>query len=71
MQALSEPRLRRRLRRGPVHRPVEKGTADGKTRISCAGVKCATWDPRPCESRHEAQFWYDRHVAQPLTHQLW
>ena len=60
-----------RVGRAPTHRPVEKGTADGKTRISCAGSKCAAWDPRPCGSRREAQHWYDRHVAQPLIHQLW
>jgi hypothetical protein len=67
MQAIADPRLRR----GPVHKPVEKAAADGKTRISCAGAKCAAWDPRPCASRREAQFWYDRHVSQPLIHQLW
>ena len=60
-----------RVRRGPAHAPVEKGTADGRTRISCAGPSCAGWDPRPCDSPREAQFWYDRHVAQPLIHQLW
>jgi hypothetical protein len=60
-----------RLRRAPAHRPVEKGTADGKTRISCAGSGCAAWDPRPFESRREAQFWYDRHISQPLIRQLW
>jgi hypothetical protein len=60
-----------RLRSGPTHMPVEKGTADGKTRISCAGPGCAAWDPRPCESRREAQFWYDRHISQPLIHHLW
>jgi hypothetical protein len=55
----------------PAHRPVEIQTADGKTTISCAGARCASWDPRPFRSRREAQFWYDRHVRQPLTHQLW
>ncbi len=60
-----------RLRRGPVHVPVEKGTADGKTRISCGGSQCAAWDPRPCASRREAQFWYERHISQPLIRQLW
>jgi hypothetical protein len=58
------------LRRGPVHRPVEKVTADGKIIISCAGSACASWDPRPFRSRREAQFWYDRHIWQPLIHQL-
>jgi len=60
-----------RLCRAPAHRPVEKGTADGKTRISCAGPGCSAWDPRPFESRREAQFWYDRHISQPLIRQLW
>jgi hypothetical protein len=59
----------RPLRR-TVHRPVEEGTADGKTRISCAGAQCAAWDPRPCESWHEAQFWYHRHISQPLIQHL-
>jgi hypothetical protein len=59
-----------RLRPGPAHRAVEWLTVDGKTRISCAGSRCAAWDPRPFASRREAQFWYDRHVAQPLTHPL-
>jgi hypothetical protein len=59
-----------RLRRRAVHLPVEEGTADGKTRISCAGSQCAAWDPRPCESRREAQFWYNRHISQPLIHHL-
>jgi hypothetical protein len=55
---------------GPAHLPVEEGMADGKTRISCAGAKCTAWDPRPCESRREAQFWYNRHISQPLLHHL-
>jgi hypothetical protein len=59
------------LRGGPVHWPVERATADGKTTISCAGPRCGSWDPRPSPSRREAEFWYDRHVRQPLTHQLW
>jgi hypothetical protein len=59
------------LRRGPAHRPVERGTPDGKTTISCAGPRCTSWDPRPFPSRREAEFWYDRHIRQPLTHQLW
>jgi len=59
-----------RLRRGPAHLPVEEGTADGRTRISCAAVQCMAWDPRPCESRHEAQFWYNRHISQPLIQHL-
>ena len=25
---------------------------------------------RECASRREAQFWYDRHISQPLTHHL-
>jgi hypothetical protein len=44
---------------------------DGKTRISCAGAKCVAWQPRPCQERREAQFWFDRHVSQSLIHQLW
>lgn len=67
MQVIGDTRFGRRL----AHRPVEKGTADGKTRIGCAGSGCAAWDPRPCESRREAQFWYDKHLSRPLTHQLW
>jgi hypothetical protein len=67
MQTISDTRLRR----GPVHIPVERATADGEIRISCAGPQCAAWDPRPCESRREALFWYDRHVSQPLFRQLW
>ena len=59
-----------RLRAGSAHLPVEEGTADGKTRISCAGARCTAWDPRPCESRGEAQFWYNRHISQPLLHHL-
>ena len=59
------------LRRRPAHAPVERGTADGKTRISCAGAKCLAWQPQPCKSRREAQFWYDLHVSQSLIHQLW
>jgi hypothetical protein len=66
MQAVGDTRLRR----GLVHRPVEKGTTDGKIRISCADIRCAAWNPRPFESRREAQFWYDRHIAQPLIHHL-
>jgi hypothetical protein len=69
MQAVSDPRVP--LRRGPVHSPVEKATADGKTMIRCAGARCASWNPRPFPSRREAEFWYDRHIRQPLTHQLW
>jgi hypothetical protein len=60
-----------RLRRVLVHLPVEKRTADGKIRISCVGPRCAAWDPLPCESRREAQFWYDRHISQPLICHLW
>ena len=67
MQAVSDTRLRSR----PVHAPVEKGTADGQTRISCAGAQCAAWSPRPFESRREAQFWYERHIALPLIQHLW
>jgi hypothetical protein len=59
-----------RPRRRTVHLPVEEGTADGKTRISCAGSQCAAWDPRPCESWREAQFWYSRHISQPLIQHL-
>jgi len=53
-----------------THLPVEETTPEGKTRISCAGSACAAWNPWPCQSRREAQFWYDRHIAQPLTHRL-
>jgi hypothetical protein len=49
---------------------VEERTPEGKTRISCAGPGCVAWHPRPCESRREAQFWFDRHISQPLTHHL-
>ena len=69
MQAVSDPRAL--VRHGPVHSPVEKATADGKTTIRCAGVRCASWNPLPFPSRREAEFWYDRHIRQPLTHQLW
>jgi hypothetical protein len=67
MQAVSDTRLLG----GPVHAPVEQGTADGKIRISCASAQCAAWNPRPFESRHEAQFWYERHIALPLIQHLW
>jgi hypothetical protein len=60
----------RRYRRTAVHHPVEESTPEGRIRISCAGPGCAGWDPRPCQSRREAQFWYDRHISQPLTHHL-
>jgi len=53
-----------------THRPVEERTAGGRTRISCAAVGCAAWDPLPCQSWREAQFWYERHISQPLTHHL-
>jgi hypothetical protein len=52
------------------HRPVEDRTPEGKTRIGCAAVGCEAWDPWPCESQREAQFWYERHISQPLTHHL-
>ena len=57
-------------RRAVMHDPLEECTPEGRTRISCTGPACAAWDPRPCESRREAQFWYDRHISQPLTHHL-
>jgi hypothetical protein len=57
-------------RRIAGHLPVEERTPEGKTRISCAGPGCVAWHPRPCESRREAQFWFDRHISQPLTHHL-
>jgi len=60
----------RRHRRIAAHLPVEESTPEGKTRISCAGPGCVAWHPRPCESRREAQFWFDRHISQPLTHHL-
>jgi len=59
-----------RPRRIAAHWPAEERTPEGKTRISCAGPACAAWDPRPCESWREAQFWYDRHISQPLTRHL-
>jgi hypothetical protein len=60
----------RRHRHTAMHHPVEESTPDGKTRISCADPVCAAWAPRPCESRREAQFWYERHISQPLTRHL-
>ncbi len=66
MQTISDAYLRLR----PAHMPVESRTPDGKTRLSCADSNCAAWDPRPCESRCEAQFWYDRHISQPLIYHL-
>ena len=60
----------RRHRHLAAHLPVEERTPEGRTRISCAGAGCVAWDPRPCESRHDAHFWFDRHISQPLTHQL-
>ncbi len=66
MQAVSRTRLRCRQ----AHAPVEEGTPDGKTRISCAGSRCGAWDPSPCETRREAQFWYERHIVQPVLYQL-
>lgn len=66
MQATADPRPHRTA----PHQPAEENTPDGKTKISCAAPGCAAWDPRPCESRREAQFWYDRHISQPLTHHL-
>jgi hypothetical protein len=59
-----------RHRRTAAHLPVEERTPEGKTRISCADPGCVAWDPRPCESRREAQFWFERHISQPLTHHL-
>ena len=61
------------ITRGPrhaEHRPVEERTAEGKTRIGCAAAGCVAWDPWPCQSRCEAQFWYERHISQPLTYHL-
>ena len=60
----------RRHRRIAMHHPVEESTPEGRTRISCTDPACAAWDPRPCQSRSEAQFFYDRHISQPLTHHL-
>ena len=53
-----------------MHSPVDVRTPDGKTKISCAGSGCVAWDPWPCESLSEAQFWYDRHISQPLIYHL-
>jgi hypothetical protein len=53
-----------------THLRVEESTPEGNTRISCAGPGCAAWDPWPCESRREAQFWYDLHISRPLTQHL-
>ena len=60
----------RRHRPMTMHFRVEESTAQGKTRISCAGPGCAAWDPWPCESWREAQFWYDLHISRPLTQHL-
>jgi hypothetical protein len=60
----------RHRRRTAMHLRVEESTPAGKTRISCADPGCAAWDPWPCESRREAQFWYDLHISRPLTHHL-
>jgi hypothetical protein len=65
MQATTSAR-----RRAATHLPVEEATPGGKTKISCAGPGCAAWDPWPCQSPREAQFWYERHISQPLTHHL-
>jgi hypothetical protein len=54
----------------PAHRPVERRTPDGKFKISCADSSCEVWDPLPCESQSEAQFWYDRHISQSLIYHL-
>jgi hypothetical protein len=59
-----------RRRRTAAHLPVEETTPEGKARMRCASPDCVAWNPRPCESRREAQFWFDRHVTQPLTHHL-
>jgi hypothetical protein len=59
-----------RLGHTATHRPVEERTAEGEIRISCAAAGCAAWDPWPCQSWREAQFWYERHISQPLTHHL-
>jgi hypothetical protein len=53
MQATTDARPHRPL----AHLPVEETTPEGKTRISCAGSACAAWNPWPCQSRREAQFW--------------
>jgi hypothetical protein len=66
MQAIADAHGRRTA----AHLPVEERTPEGKTKISCAALSCAPWDPRPCASRREAQFWYDRHISQPLIHHL-
>ncbi len=66
MRPISDAYLRLR----PEHIAVESRTPDGKTRLSCADSNCAAWAPRPCESRREAQFWYDRHISQPLIYHL-
>lgn len=57
-------------RRAEIHLRVEESTPEGKIRISCAAPGCAAWNPWPCESRREAQFWYDLHISRPLTHHL-
>jgi hypothetical protein len=66
MQATTDTRPLRPI----THLPVEERTPEGKTRINCASPHCAAWVPRPCQSQREAQFWYDRHITQPLTHHL-
>ncbi len=70
MQAINEARFRP-VRPRPAHGPVETTTADGMTRIGCADSGCAAWNPRPFGARSESQFWYDRHISQPLTRSLW
>jgi hypothetical protein len=66
MQKISDARVRGRR----THSPVETRTPDGKIRISCADANCVGWDPWPCESLSEAQFWYDRHISQSLIYHL-
>jgi hypothetical protein len=57
-------------RRPATHLRVEQSMPAGRIRISCADPGCAAWDPWPCESRREAQFWYDLHISRPLIHHL-
>jgi hypothetical protein len=59
-----------RTRHTMVHIPVEEKAPDGKMKIRCTSPRCAAWDPWPCETRHEAEFWYERHISQPVIYHL-
>ena len=59
-----------RLRRGPAHWTAAQLILVFPSAVPSSTGRCAAWDPRPCESRHEAQFWYNRHISQPLIRHL-